>query len=391
MTQQDFEVLRELAPEINALGRVGALSPLREGEGRLFPRAVRIPRWKWDLNRPSRRRFDVLVAANVFMYSPDPARWFRNVLASCRWFLLVDPVRRRRSEVDEFGTDGDGMRFAVGSERPRIDGFFDLGSFGDRLLAWRTYYGGANPFDDAPLHVVALIRGDLGEPVLRIDDYPTGVRPILDDMSPLHDILERVEAYGLTYFLGIVPALVRGDMASFLRSLSHMVPAMHGFNHCYPKYSRLLTEVGDPYNQKTLGVFNEFEGKSYAEIVALLSEGRARLAEDLGTEPRWYIPPCNKGDRRTGKALQEVGFEGYLSEKRIPGCSLPWHASDFCGRSSGYDMNSGPDVVTLHLTWEWDLLRSQNRSRLDGLLASLASRRLHLDGQIRPLRDRIDA
>jgi hypothetical protein len=35
-----------------------------------------LPRSLWDLNEPTRERFDLLVASNVFMYSRDPKRWF---------------------------------------------------------------------------------------------------------------------------------------------------------------------------------------------------------------------------------------------------------------------------------------------------------------------------
>ena len=71
--------------------------------------------------RAGDRRFEMLVASDVFMYSPDPAKWFRHVLAACECFLMIDVVRRRRSEDSEFGPDGDCMRYAIGRDRPRVE------------------------------------------------------------------------------------------------------------------------------------------------------------------------------------------------------------------------------------------------------------------------------
>lgn len=376
MTHQDFEQLQQLAPHLSAFRRVGVFSPLREGERKLFPKAVSLPRWRWDLNRPSRQRFDLLVACNVFMYSPDPALWFRNVLASCRYFLLLDLIRRQRDSHDEFGSDGDRMRYAVGDERPRVARHFDLTSLGDRVVGYRTFFGGANAQDNTPQHVVALIRGDLAEPILRIDDYPTGIRPILPNLSPLHDILRLVEARRLPYHLGIVPMLLTDEMCEFLNSLEHMIPVVHGYDHAYPKYAPLLQAKGDPFNQRTVGRFNEFAGRPYDEIRDRLAEARQRLEQRLGRPVDAYIPPCNWGDRKTGRALAAAGYQRYLSDKRIPGCPLPWIRTDFWGRAREYDYAREPDVVTLHVTWENDVVREgQGTDALERLLDHLAERR----------------
>ena len=93
------------------------------------------------------------------MYSGRPREWFDNVLARCAYFLLLDLVRRKRAPDQELGDDGDAMRYAVGDERPRIAGSFDLAALDDRVLCWRTFHGGANDYDDSPMHFVALLRG----------------------------------------------------------------------------------------------------------------------------------------------------------------------------------------------------------------------------------------
>lgn len=171
MTPEDFDQLEAAAPHLRDMGSCGLLSPLPLrrrrapwsvdllSELRLFPDATAIDRAAWDLSDSSSDRFEVLVAANVFMYAPDPQRWLRNVLAACRYFLIVDLVRRRRRPDSEFGPDGDCQRYAIGQERPRVERHLDLNTLGERLLGFRTYPGGASPFDAAPIHFIALIRG----------------------------------------------------------------------------------------------------------------------------------------------------------------------------------------------------------------------------------------
>jgi hypothetical protein len=376
VTNEDYAILEKLAPRLSEIPNVGVLSPVRDGERTIFPRAKSLPRWRWDLNKPGRRRFDLLVAANVFMYSPDPARWLRHVLASCKYFLLLDLVRRKRGADGEFGPDGDCMRFAIADARPRVEHHFDLNRLGDRLLGHHTFEGGANVYDRSPLHVVALFRGDLADPVLRIDDYPTGVRPILSDLSPLHDILHKVDARGLKYYLGIVPALVTEEMFRFLRGLRHMIPAVHGYDHAYHKYAPRLLAKGDPFNERgSVKVFNEFRDQPYPVILTKLRDGRHLLEDRLGKPVQAYIPPCNIGDRRTARALVEAGYLVYLSEKHLPGCPLLWIRSDFYGRSTGYDDTRQPDIVALHVTWEHDLIRNGSAHELDRLLDHLTARK----------------
>jgi hypothetical protein len=193
MTNEDFDQLRRLGRHLGEIPSVGLLSPHRTrslkrfwrrepiGEQLVFPDATTLPRRRWDLNEPSGRRFDLLVASNVFMYSPDPPRWFTHVFAACSYFLMLDLVRRQRSQDSEFGPDGDCMRYAVGEARPRVDRQFDLGLLGDKLLGYRPYYGGANAFDEDPLHVVALLRGDLTPD--GPDVHPAGIRSVLSELS----------------------------------------------------------------------------------------------------------------------------------------------------------------------------------------------------------------
>jgi hypothetical protein len=376
MTPRDYEQLQRIAPALRSVGTLGVFSPIKDGEIMLFPDAARLPRWRHDLNRPLTRRYDVLLAANVFMYSPDPVLWFRHVLASCKYFVLLDLIRRRRSPNDELGRDGDSVRFGVGNEVPRIGRHLDLNSMEDRLLGYHVFQGGASNYDEYPIHVLALFRGDLADPVLRIDDYPTGVRPILQDMGPLHAILETIDAVGLEYHLGIVPALLDVHMGRFLSRLQHMVPAAHGYDHRYPECARSLEAANDPYNERdTVGAFDEFRGRSYEDILTRLSESRTILQDHLGIPVTTYIPPCNRAGRKTGRALVEAGYTHYLSERRIAGCTLPWIRSDFYGRSAEFTPAQEPSVSALHLPWEWDLTRLGHADSLAGMLTHLLNQR----------------
>ena len=112
----------------------------------------------------------------------------------------------------------------------------------------------------APLEELAVAggtlrvyRGELTDPLLRVDDYPTGVRPILSDLSSLHDVLSQIDAAGLPFHLGVVPALLDDRMTEFLRGLPSLVLSMHGFEHGYAKHSQILLRRGRPIQPTRYG------------------------------------------------------------------------------------------------------------------------------------------
>jgi hypothetical protein len=127
VTPEDYEELRAISARLSDLRSTAVLSPLhgravsrlRGGELKLFPRATAISHRDWDLNEPGVRDFDLIVAANVFMYSGRPREWFDNVLARCAYFLLLDLVRRKRAPDQELGDDGDAMRYATSGRGSR--------------------------------------------------------------------------------------------------------------------------------------------------------------------------------------------------------------------------------------------------------------------------------
>jgi len=228
------------------------------------------------------------------------------------------------------------------------------------------------PRRDAAHPALVAARGGA---VLRVDDYPTGVRTVEVDLGPLHRFLELLDARGLPYHLGIVPALLTDEMARRLAALRHMTPVVHGHDHGYPRHGPALAAAGDPRNARdSVRPFDEFAGLDEREIAARLVRGRALLEARFGVPVTGYIPPCNRAGPATGRALAAAGFTHYFSERRIPACRLPGLASDFYGRSDSFrPRRRAPRVVTLHATWEADLVREGDERSLARLLDRLAA------------------
>jgi hypothetical protein len=384
MTNEVLALLAKLKSRCAGLRRIALLSPSPE-ERAMFPEATVFPAGAWNLNTPRPDlRFDLVIACHVFHYSLDPSRWFGNVLGSCRAFLLADVIWRKRSAESEFGHDGDFMRYAVGPHRPRVPRYFDLNSFGDRLLGYTTFDGGSNQYGDSR-HVLALIRGDLTHPLLRVDDYPTGVRPILADMAPIHGLLDLFEARGIPFHLGIVPGILNDAMIRTLRGYRRMVPVQHGYDHRYPQCSALLLRKSDPFNERgTVGGFDEFRWQRFSTIERKLREGKVLLEGRLGRPVETYIPPCNRCNRATARALRALDFKLCLSQDRVPGGYVPVLRSDFYGRSADLGDGSLPEVIGLHATWEWDQQRKGDTMSLirllDRVLVETRAREATIDG-----------
>ena len=338
LSADDLRLLARAASVLPGGFRVGLLHPAREDVA-VSKRFEAITPRAWDLRFRSAQRYDALVAGRLPGFSPQSAA-FRGALGSCRLLITLDA--------------------AASSAHPRL------------LLELPASAG-----------TLRFYRGELTDPLVRVDDYPTGVRPILDDLSSLHDVLSQIDAAGLAFHLGVVPALLDDGMAEFLRSLPQLIVSMHGFEHGYAKHSQILIQAGDPQNQRgTVTGFDEFSGQAYAEILLKIQDGRRRLEARLGQVPLSYIPPCNAGNRNTGRALLETGFEYVLTEKPIPGCPLPSIRSDFYDRTSAFGADCRPNVASLHATWEADMLRAGDTQSLPRFLASLVEQRAQARAQI---------
>lgn len=353
MSPEVLALVRRVAAAAQALPRVLLLSPAPQLRD-VFQNAQVLGAKDWDLSKPKPElRVDLIVASDVVSKAADPALASNHVLGSCRALLCLET----HAEV------------------------FTRAEFGPRLLATRSFRAPAPPAPGAAEPSVALVAGDLGQPLLRIDDYPTGVRPIVADLGPLHAVLDQFEERGLEYYLGIVPGITDTAMFQHLRSLKHMIPAQHGYNHQYPKYSELLRRRGDLDNSKgTVGGFNEFAWQFSGTVQRALSLGKQRLESELSRKVEVYIPPCNRCNRTTAKVLAKLGFKLCLSEKPAPGAHLPTLGSGFYGRSPQISADAAPlpEVLSFHATWEADLWRNQEqgalRTALDTIVAHTRAR-----------------
>jgi hypothetical protein len=205
--------------------------------------------------------------------------------------------------------------------------------------------------------------------LVRIDDYPSGVRPLVADIGEINSVLLEFERFGIDYYLGIVPAILDDGMRSFLSGLRCMRPVLHGYDHGYPRFSKHLLEHGDPFNKRgTVGGFDEFRDEEMSVIRQKLEKGKTILEEISGAVVTDYIPPCNMAGSKTGSVLEQLGFRRYFSEKEIPRCSLVRVESDFYGCSADFPMGSRARVITLHVTWEYDLFRRGDSRSLVNLL-----------------------
>ena len=339
LSHDDRRLLARVASVLPERWRVGILHPARE-DVTVSKRFEAITPRSWDLRFRSAQRYDALLAGRVPGFNADGAE-FRAALASCQLLVALD---------------------APSASAARVQPLAELSLPGGTLRAY---------------------RGALTDPLLRVDDYPTGVRPILDDLSSLHDVLLQIDAAGLPFHLGVVPALLDERMAEFLRGLSQLVVSMHGFEHGYAKHSRILQSAGDPLNQRgTVSGFDEFSGQPYAEILQKIRDGRGLLESRVGQLPLSYIPPCNEGNRSTGRALLATGFEYVLTEKPIPGCELPSIRSEFYDRSSAFPPDLAPNVASLHATWEADMLRAGDVQSLPRFLAALVQQSTRARAQV---------
>lgn len=336
--------LGELLPESY---RVGHVHPSR-GEQRALPRFEAISERSWSLARRRAPRQQALICGRLPGLGRQGQTELESALHSCRLLIVLEA---RPATLES-----------------------------SRLLGELPVSAG----------YLRLYRGDFSDPLLRVDDYPTGVRPILDDLSSIHDVLSLIDEAKLPFHLGVVPALLEPRMLPFLRSLSHLIVSMHGFEHGYAKHSKILRDAGDPHNQRgTVGGFDEFAGQSYAAILEQLRAGRRILEERLGQIPASYIPPCNESNRNTGRALVATGFEYLLTEKPVSGCELPAIGSDFYDRSSAFRAGSAPQVASLHVTWEADLRRAGDSQSLPAFLKALVEQRTRTREELATLAERI--
>lgn len=221
--------------------------------------------------------------------------------------------------------------------------------------------------------VQAEIRqGPLQFPVLRIDDYPTAIRPLLEDRTPIRNVLADLDSQDVPYILGVSPGLLDRSDVEFLRTLQHMVPAVHGLDHNYFRFASELMKSGDLYNKKTMHGFaqrvrnkltpthqSEFSGLHPRIALDRLRLAKDRLEEAARCPVNIFTATFDRPPPSTAYGLEKLGFLAYLSQRPVKNCVVPWLKSDFYGQSDGFDPEQGYAAPCLHTLWEWDLVREK--------------------------------
>lgn len=133
---------------------------------------------------------------------------------------------------------------------------------------------------------------------VRVDDYPTGVRPKLPSYRlEAERVLGILEQHALPYILGVVPDHLEDEDYAFLAARRGMTVAMHGVSHSVDMHRRSIR--------------TEFSKKSSSEIQAVLEQGRQRLSLPTST----FIPPANWYSDALLQALDGTGFKLCLATR----------------------------------------------------------------------------
>ena len=186
--------------------------------------------------------------------------------------------------------------------------------------------------------------------IIRIDDFPTGVRPLLK-MSELTQILDAFQLAGITIHLAVVPKLIENINCP---KHTNIIAIQHGYNHRYAEMSKKLVDAGDPFNKKTIGSFDEFTDEKPDRIATRLKEGWSIIRRKFKTTKFWYVPVCNLINKPLSEALSMVKYDKILSEQGVGVIK-----SDHYGRMYEIDYSKNPEVITLHITWEYDIIREK--------------------------------
>jgi hypothetical protein len=150
--------------------------------------------------------------------------------------------------------------------------------------------------------------------IIRIDDFPTGISTVPDDLSDYFRVLDCFEHHGIQYHLGIVPELLRrfvnSDDIERLTRYRCLVPVMHGYDHLFDRMNRILIANNDQQNTRNLvsGVFYEFESRTQEWVNDHLTQGREYLENVFNRIIVHYIPVCNRIDDKLITGLINSGF-----------------------------------------------------------------------------------
>lgn len=188
--------------------------------------------------------------------------------------------------------------------------------------------------------------------LVRIDDYPTGVKPIIENRFEKFDsVLRLFEEAEVPYHLGVVPKLIDKEDGDYLKSLKHARLCLHGYDH---NFERWKTHPEDR---------DEFRGMTSKEIAKKLWSVIGELFIDYEISLlQCYIPTFNTINQPLLDALNILSVD-YVTTGVKYDTSLDFGKiarvtpkDKFYGTSDQIyeNMNvfGSGDHVALHLTWE---------------------------------------
>lgn len=193
--------------------------------------------------------------------------------------------------------------------------------------------------------------------IVRIDDFPTGIRPLFfNQLFDFQTMLTVLCEHGIKIHLGCVPDLL--DKFNIkLEQNDNVVICQHGFNHRYFEYSSKLLKKNDIFNTNSFGSFNEFEGLTNEQIADRIKTGKSILEHKTGKEIDTYIPVCNVIDNNICNILEQTGFKTVLTTgSKNLNTKLNIINSEYYGRLENFDFKYY-DCVCFHLNWEWDSIQ----------------------------------
>lgn len=186
--------------------------------------------------------------------------------------------------------------------------------------------------------------------IFRIDDYPTGVKKIIDNRLILFDIvLSEFEKRQIKYVIGVVPKLVDKDDIFYLKTLKYAEIAVHGYDHNYFVWN----------GQNNNEFFNQPK-----DTISLKIDESIQLLKDFKID--WFIPPFNKNTQNLVDVLEEkniknitIGPEYFYQEGgNVNFKNLNVHSPQYYGKSSSMineiNFNNIEGQICFHLTWEID-------------------------------------
>jgi len=160
--------------------------------------------------------------------------------------------------------------------------------------------------------------------LIRIDDYPNGVRPNsywsgkncgFNDEWEEHNfqiglVLREFEDRGVPYIMGVVPSLIEERDIEYLKNLKYCTVALHGYDHANVIFRQIVpkTEQEILLHGGWVGVDNEFHPrfrKSKQTIVKEFEKGLELLSH---FKVKHFIAPFNHMTQEAVDAVIEVGM-----------------------------------------------------------------------------------